>query len=439
MVPSTSFSSVEIEKLNYKWNACCSDLTPPPVEEIAFMMETRLLYTIDSYSKSIPDGKEAHAIQVKNGKHWVKIEGEFQPIAEIMKTMSYDQKKGKILSQDPPQVVWSYGANGLCKHDRFRYEKLPVCLTISKEEQNQLLEQGKKFWQKEISSLEDHTCLLQLITTQHVVSKSPLWSNWSKGYPQHVTFRLIDEAGNVYSFGFERENDVITAVKTDGYVRGFFTSSRVCVASPDYEETYRSNSKLSTTISISSDSLQKIKTLVETENKEGITFNFLGGNLDEHANCMTYAQHILKTAGVKEIPERRNPYFFLLTLLPNIEHLPYVGKSLSNIAEKVSSIVNYFFKAYRTYVPTPIQSIVKSLVDTVLFIPKKMGSIVANCIFAYAGGMKKGPEAKKALLENWEDFLTDRVLDSHIALIRWQERQSSTKKIDTSGCVKFYF
>jgi len=424
-------------KLHKKWEKC-SSLPPPQNEVIDFLVKTRLLYSIDSYSNSFTTERDQHAIQIIGNQYQIKVEGNYQTITEVMSRVIYDSKRGKIVSRHDAEEVWSYGPNGLWKHDRFRYEELPPSLTLSADQYDSLLKQGELFWSEPASEQQPRSCVLQVVTTQHQIPESSLWKNWSRGRPQHVTIRLVDDKKHVYSFGFERESDVAAAVQSTGYYQSFFTSSRVHATTPDYEDSYPSWKKIETPISITAETFSQIKAFVEDRNKRGITFNFFGGDLENHANCMTFAREILTIAGAKAPPHRTHVYDYLFNLLPDLQHLPHVGERLAKMASTTSDIANRFFSGVAYITPKPVKYVIRATVDFALFIPQRFARIFANALIALGGGTRVGPGAKRPFFNDWQDFLREPLNDSHLNLIKWQKEQKSTRRIDSSACVKFH-
>ena len=449
-------SSPEDVDLMEKWNALQLTCDPVGIEDIRFMMTSKLAFSIALFKNSTGQGQERHALRALDGQVCMKQEGAWVPLSVIRANLEYDPRQDKLVSKGQANVVWSYlSPNGLVKFDRYNYNALPVVEELSPAEHATILGEAQSFWwaeQPEVDVGQEKKCVLQVISTNRVHSDDWATENLARGYPEHATFRVISPDGKVYSFGFQMEKQEENSIFKDKffpYPLTFLKTTETKITAPDYEEARPYRLKRVTSIPMTPERMENILAFIAEQNKNGVTFNFI------RQNCATLASELIGKAGIANKPERWTLGHGLASLFPEWSKVPYIGAPLAFVMHAINYVSKAIFDGMKKYTPEPIQTIGG-------FIPRKISALIANTFLLTLGGRlvsKKHEESMNAgtteddldnrrgftcfsrLISSVGDMFRDDLsdLDAHQCLGDWQIKQASTQVRRSDDVVKLVF
>lgn len=447
------FTSLPEEKIRSKWyelklNPALLDEYP---EDVAFLVKTKLIYSIVGFQNSTVDGFNQNEIKVQclPGKAqkglWIKKEGQWTAVAQIRKELRWNAKIHALTSKNCEFEKWSYFSNqglvpvhtsyesDLALHSDYPkdQDKMHPVAKLSKQEMDDLLAYATQLnvnHQPNIapSSL---TCAMQFVTHPSPIFEQPLLQNLNAQLNVHCGIRLILSDGSVYSFGFG--GDVQERLTNKSFTKCLATIN----GQPkllDYMEFQKYAQRLVTTIPLNQDQAQDILIQLNQYRAKRVRFNIL------KQNCVRFSAHLLHLAGIS-----LNTRVSLLTTawrcLPNVEHLPLEAASLElikkaylNVAFTIPSIVKYIFSC---------------LASIAFYVPTQLASLFFNVGLIALGG-KKGTENTSLDLEKTSDpnllesfdTLVSNVFDDQSTYVHhssifmnWQLNQKTTEAYRYSG------
>lgn len=445
--------SPEDSELMAKWNALQLTQESVNIEDVRFMMTSKLAFSIALFKNATAQGQERHALRTVNGTVCMKKGGEWVPLSEIRNMLEYDPTQDKLVAKTNREIVWSYlSPNGLVPFDRYKYDALPAIEELSPVEYEAILKQAQSFWwneQPEVDPGVEKKCVLQIVTTNRLHSEDWATENLMRAYPEHATFRVIAPDGKVYSFGFQMEKEEENSIFKDRsfpYPLTFLKTTETRITSPDYEEARPYRLKRVTSIAMTQARMDSILAFVAEQNKKGITFNFI------RQNCATLGGILLEKAGITARPERFTLGQGLATLLPEWHKIPYIGKPLASVMNAINYVSQKVFGGFKKYTPQVIQ-------DVVTFIPRKIATLISNTFLVTIGGRLSSEHQQKVRARDLsdDDFDDERTftcftrlinsiadmfredisdIDAHTNLIEWQIKQASTRTHRSDGTVR---
>lgn len=403
-------------------------------DQIEFLFRTRLIYSIKGQETTSrnPSLIQQHQLQYtdKDVKIRLHCENEKGPqwisISELMDKSKFHYDADKACLVDNEGNSWNYFKDGLQKVDRWEGSDFIPVAKISKEEQSVLLEHAKKFWNDPSASVyeasrvskstEQDTCVVQLFMCPRGVLKKPSLAN----VPLHAAIRLVDNEGNVYSTGFG------STIEEDKFNKGqsnFLATINGMPTLMDYEETRPDDGRVTVSLSISRDELDKIVNKLSEYRQNTIRFNIL------RQNCTRLAINVLHEAGV-DVSNRANVVGM------------YIDQSLPNPIHEGLRKIN---RVYESIVPSFVRQVVRYLMMPITFIATLI-YIGVSRLLLWALGSRKGspenaqpsPNAKPNKVADQEllqfknasktiDYFDDPLRIYHSTpLLRWMLAQSST-------------
>lgn len=364
-------------------------------DDVAFLIETRLIYSILGLQNSTENGKKEHEIQswgnldqpilglkIKSKNNWVKI-------SELINTLAFDLKEGMLTSQDNLREHWNYFSEGLIPVDRFHHhihshsEHYPVqnkflhpIAKLSSIEMQKVLNKAL-LCDKENQNPQDLTAVIQFVSHPRPIFKTNLLKNLNSQIPVHCGIRVISSNGDVYSTGFGSTLD------EDHYNSGpwkFLGSINGQPTNIDYEEFRMHEGRITTSIAVTQEAIEKILTRLNAYRDNGIRFNIL------KQNCMKLGTHILSYAGYKlDIKVSLGSMFY--RCLPDLNQIPLIGKPLKNVYNWSS---NFCIKI-SSLIPLVVKNIFNIIANTFFYLPRKCSTVLKNILVYTLGGKIGSP------------------------------------------------
>ncbi|MCE2983545.1 MAG: hypothetical protein LW832_08265, partial [Parachlamydia sp.] len=276
-------------------------------QDAAFLVKTKLIYSILGFQNSTEQGKienEIKVIQESGCKGLcIKKNGEWTPVALLQNELQWNKKRNAIVSKQNELQQWSYLSNiGLVplhlSHDphlvnakgypRDQDKMYPVA-RLSANELESVLTHARRFQGPESSAPIKGA--LQFVTYPKMVFRQPYLQNLNAQWKVHCSCRLITDSGDVYSF----------ALGGNFCEHSFKNKWSRCLATTngqpkmlDYMEFQNFDQRLVTTLPLTQDQTDEILKQMNQFRAKGIRFNVL------KQNCVRFAAHWLQLAsGVK--------------------------------------------------------------------------------------------------------------------------------------------
>lgn len=426
------------EKLEKKWESLG---LPRSVLEYhsdcaRFLVDSGLAFAIVGYRQTCNDAN-LHDVKLDiDGHPLIKMQGHFVRWETIAKQLQYDPKTRKIKSRDYSGNIvqsWNYfHSQGLEPRDRFKYGKVFDIYELPADEYNRLLTISKKFYEnnpeKDIGVAKD--CIVQFFTSprRQGVPEHPLLENLYKTIPVHIGIRLITSDKKVYSFGYEMPLEEQSFVLSD-YFSTFFATAEANVCMRDYEEFRDHEGRIVTSIPLSSQRSKNILDFLNSIKDKQLRFQFA------RQNCTALMQEVIKRAGY-EVNIRTTIAAALLDLLPNLNQLPLIGKTIG----KVETFAARFWEMLPEWIGKPFNW----CKATLLYLPQKAGTVMANLLTLKMGAAKKttplregeeeelydkkGIQQFSSVIRSWKDLFKDETsaINHSKYFIDWQNKQKST-------------
>lgn len=434
------------QAIRKKWLDLRQDLTwlKNNFEDVKFLVQTRLIYTILGFQNSTADGAAQNAILEKGNEKqkkglWIKKEGEWVSISKIRQTLRWDAKEHVLISKTNPLEKWGYlSTEGLVAYPQ-AYEKslaeetgyaksnaeMRAIAHLSKKEMRTLMTHAQSFAHPSIDPTSS-TCALQFITHPQMTFHPPLLQNLNAQLNVHCGIRLITSDGSIYSFGFGGDYHEHALKKK------WYQSLATINGQPknlDYLEFQKYDQRLVTTVPLDDQQAQEILKNLNLYRREGIRFNLL------RQNCVRFATHILHQAGI-HVKTRISIKEMIWRALPNIEQLPLVGTTLHAAYVKTAAKISPFAKQKFAF-----------MASVVLFIPSKFADVLINLSLRLLGASRSSPNTSLPLdssnggdrLENFEKLFRG-LCDPEAAhvyhsslFVQWQLNQKTTEAYRYSG------
>lgn len=446
-----------------KWNAIGLDgeLVNRHFEEVQFLCQTRLIYSIIGYQNTTASGLLDHGIKEEidpisnKSQLLMKKQGQWVPVRQIKEEFSWDSKEHVLASKTNQHERWNYFSEGLVPIDRFYHHSVaheeaypknnanlyPVA-KLSSEEMDLVVKQAKKFSavaQNAEQGGKDLNCVLQFVSHPRFFGESELLKNMNSQIPVHCGIRVLLSDGSVYSTGFG------SALEEDVYNEGLRKYLGTINGQPtimDYEEFRPHEGRIVTNIPVDSKKAEMILKRLNTYRKDSIRFNIL------RQNCMVLGTRVLSMAGVN-LNIRISFNAMLCRALPNLESIPVVGKTLKDLKGRITKVTTFI----SSKIPALAKKALSFLGEVLLYLPCQLNILMRNLLILSFGALVASPEREKGdkgdkdEIEQFEDSefddfnkLWNGLFDSKASdiqhssiFINWQLQQQSTDVHRYSG------
>ncbi len=401
---------------------------------VSFLFTSGLVFSIVMFQNSFGE----KGIDVDSYGHpLLKIEGAWTRWDSFKDTIEYNPKTEAIVSTKDRSLMYNYIASqGLVQRDNARYDKIYPIAKLSHEQKEEVKKEAANFWQtnQEIDPGIEKDSVLQVVTSRRDLWGRNWWTeNLLDNTPEHVSLRLIDKEGNLYSFGLKMPPN--EARRVFAYLPfTYLTTATANIATPDYDETRRFDERRITSIPLTTERKDAILNFINEINKRDLSFNIA------KQNCNKLAQIVLGIAGV-EVNTRISFGALFVRLLPSPSRLPFIGGFFSTV-HKVASVVSNFFAKLVSYIPKPIIRVFTVIHDGILFLPRLIQTISLNILAIALGGIRKDkketvnePHDDKrlvrfpSLINSVSDFFKAEKTQSYFSglMVEWQLKQKSTR------------
>ena len=397
-----------------------------------FLIESKLAFDIVGYRETSQNPNE-HDVKLdpRDNHPMIKMQGRWVRWETISRELHYDAKACKIKSRDYPGNLvqtWSYfHSQGLVPIDRTNWEQAFPIYEISQEEYQRTRLHALKFYDKnperDPGILKD--CIVQFATIDHRnLPKGAMFDNAQRNYPVHVEIRLITADRKVYSFGVEMPPEEMAFIFSD-YLSTFLATCDGKIGMRDFEE-FRPDNKYVTSVPLTAQRAQNILNRVNEIKEKQYRFQYM------RQNCAQIAGEVLHLAGY-DVDMRTSAKEFLVDSLPSLTQIPLI-KRIWDCTKRVWGSG-----------PGLITKPIEFVADVLLFVPKKLATIMTNLLALKMGAAKKttplqdGVEDEEfydnrkiqyfsSLIRSWTDIFSDEVnaVYSSKYFIDWQKEQNST-------------
>lgn len=413
-----------------------------------FLKKTGLMFDIAGYQRTL-DATHAHTgdftdSRLSNLAQGIRLDHDRHPMIlqdntwvrweRIEASLDYDETRKKIITRGHPDQEWIYKYPvGLSRGTRFN-DIRPV-YRLSPGEMHDLKTHGQRFFETRTDTTPQipKNCYLQLYTS--------IRDDNLLGF-SHVGVRVIDEAGAVYSIGWEIPEDLQHTVT--GSILGLASTQTVNITSLDYDEFRRFDQRRVTTIPMTQAAKEAILAQARTSANTYSRFNYI------RQNCMRFALQMLTLAGVNELDTTTTVGELIWDVL--LKKIPYIGAVL----ERIVTIVATVFTTISRITPEPIKAPFRWCFTTLFYVPNKIMTLFSNLIILACGGASGGEPLPddvvdnldnqrelttfRRLISNWTDLFkedTGRIY-SPLKLAEWQTQQRSNHMHVYDGAPKFY-
>ena len=229
----------------------------------------------------------------RNGEHiQVKVKGEFQNVGEYFSGCKVDDLRNSFEY---------FADSGVETFDRRGKAPLRPIFQLDNAELKQLQKHASSDGKKYVVQIVNH------------VSKGIIHSNHSvnlkKHAPHHCSIRLINENGDVYSFGKSIKE------MTDGAPLET-TNGTVCQR--DFRELSSNMVRVTTSLGINQAQFSEILSKMNNYRENGKRFNYL------HKNCQQLGIEVLEIAGVEDYHIRKTFKEIVVDSLPEFTKVPVI-------------------------------------------------------------------------------------------------------------------
>ncbi len=372
------------------------------------------------YSTGRPDGSLKKMVRYNKGKEaMIKVDGVMRTWSEVQQIFESrlidatdpNNTKTKIYCREDDRI-WTYisSEKGFVPDPNESTETVPIH-QLSKEEHRRLVKHAKKFYEQypEIEAkaslgdngeIEERTCVFQISTV--VKDRDGILKNFHEtAEVKHVSMALIDETGQVYSFGGAMDLSMLS--------KGFLRTGNARLSTPDWE-VFRGHeedkTRLVTSMAITPATAKALLEDLKEYNRTGIRYNL------SKQNCTGMAVAFVEKAIGIEIDQRLTPLELVYAMLPDLEQVPVIGWLLVKISEAVSAV----FAFIRSITPHSIAWLSCKVTMVIFYIPKKMLVFVGNLFIYMMGGGKSHEPMHNDLKE--EPLGSDGKIHNFSALIR---------------------
>lgn len=424
-------------------------------QDAAFLVKTRLIYSILGFQNSTLEGFQQNEIKVQlipglNQKElWIKKQGKWTAVSQIRKEIQWSANAHALVSKNNAVERWNYFSNqGLMpihtayeKHliadsnDSNDHARMHPVTKLSQQEMDKLLTHAKHF-DTHSTSVLDHSSIkgaIQFVTHPDLAFDQPYLQNLNAQMKTHCGIRLITPDGDVYSFGFGG----------DFQEHLLKNQSSQCLATIngqpkilDYLEFQKYTQRLVTTIPLTQKQTEEILNQLNFYRANGVRFNIL------KQNCVRFGTHLLKFADIS-LDTRVSLIRTAWRSLPNVEHFPLVGNVLGSVKKNGQKV----WQVIAAKIPSFIKQIFAHIAAFILYIPHQLITCLLNFGLIMLGGKMGSANSSLELeqghcsgqIENF-DTLVSNLFDSQAAyvhhssiFIQWQLNQTSTEVYQYSG------
>lgn len=412
-------------------------------EDLSFLFQTRIIYSIIGYQNTTAAGKKEHELKTANDANGnpvllMKKQGRWVTVKAVREQFGWDNNEKMLVSKDNKNERWNYFHNGLVPVDRFYHHEskddanypkqnsqLQPVAQLSTEEMSKLLEHAKtftNFTNKSDDKQKNFNCVVQFVTHPRPMKRGKIYDNLNAQVPVHCGIRLIMPNGKVYSTGFG------STLHEDQWNDGLSKYAATINGQPtimDYEEFRQHKGRIVTSVPLTEKDAQGILKSLNEARKNSIRFNIVS------QNCMKLGVHVLKKAGVDL--DIRVPFgTFVKRLLPDAENIPLVGKPYA----KVTLLGRKIVQVVDARTPNLVKKIFTSIYSVAIYLPSKAGTLMVNFLVYTLGGHTASPVANpgreqedlkdvKKLIRHPFDADASTVEHSSV-FVNWQLQQGST-------------
>jgi len=334
-----------------------------------FLRDSRLLYAIRGYQSSFQQNGTVNDLQTglrldADGHPQIFKQGQWTRWEAIRGELDYHEGKGAIVSRDNSNIEWNYiYPQGLVPERRVNNIR-PV-YQLSAAEMDRLV------------SSTDKNCLVQIFSTEVGLLKRI----------SHVGLRLIDQAGQMYSFSFETPRD---EESPESGLGNLLSTYNVNITSPDFKEFQEFDNRRVTTIPRTAAQFNKMLDRLRHYATVPLRFNF------SHQNCATFIGDILQAGEIKtDFTTSVAGFFWDIS-----QDIPVLG----HIVRVIHTVVSAIFKALDYITPNFIQKPVLFIVRVLTYIPTKILTILRNLLIILPlGATKVSAELKPGAEDKWDN------------------------------------
>ncbi len=283
----------------------------------------------------------------------------------------------------------------------------------------------------------EKTCVFQITTVIDDSSEYFLRNFYDTIGTNHVGMTVVDENGEVYSFGTHAE--MRTLFKSSFNVCGTINSE---IQIPDWElfrEHEEGKVRRVTSMAITATRARELLEYIKELNQTGVSFNFL------QQNCSTIAVGFVKKATGAVIDQCITMGQYFYRLLPDLSQIPIIGWPLDKIYKVAVAIFD--FVVWIT--PWPITWLIGKVTMIVLYIPNKIITVMQNFAILIFGGARSLKESEgeeepltsepkihqfSSIIRSPLDLFNDEVSTIHLPakVLEWQKEQPSTVEYRTT-------
>ncbi len=396
-----------------------------------FLIESKLAFDIVGFRETSHNPNEHNVkLDPRDNHPMLKMRGEWKRWETITREIHYDAKAKQIKSLNCPSSLvqtWSYShRDGLVPEDRASWTQPYPVYELSGEEYQRVRQYALKFYEtnpeKDPGILKD--CIVQFYTVDHRnLPKGAIFDNAQRNYPLHIGMRVITADRKVYSFGVQMPPEEQEFVFSD-YFSTFLATVDGKIEMRDFEE-FRADSRNVTSIPLTPQRAQNILNRIKEINEKQYRFQYM------RQNCANLASEVIQLAGYN-VDMRTSAKDFFLDTFPSLTQIPLI-KTICDCAQNI-------WKGMPALITKPIEF----TADVILFVPRKIGTILTNLFVLKLGGAKKstpleGVEDEEfydkgkiqyfsSVIRSWTDIFSDEVnaVYSSKYFVDWQKKQHST-------------
>ncbi|MBS0655541.1 MAG: hypothetical protein JSR46_07185 [Verrucomicrobia bacterium] len=407
---------------------------------VDFLITSGVAFTIAMFRDSTGAGKDDHGVRMDwNGHPLLKMNGAWQRWDHINQVLEYDKRSRRLISKGQPDIGWNYiSPEGFVQKDLYAYDAIYHVEELNLHEYQSLMTHAQKFWEKhpEVDQGQEKKCILQIVSTQNDLAPRNWFNeNFLENNAEHSFVRVVDEKGQVYSFG-----DVMppeeSAVLKSNLPFTLLASVNANVGVPDYDESRPFDKRAVTSIPLTTERANNILEYFTQANKDGIRFG------TSKQSCLKFPTVALDMAGVP-VDTKITFGELLGSMVPDIRKLPVISQFFA-VAAKVQELVQPIFDTIKKYTPEPIKKAISCVSDALNFVGRKIDTICTNTVALVLGGWKMSepkpnrphdpkPDEKRItyfhrLLDSFGDFFDDETATIYhsMRLKSWQKQQDST-------------
>ncbi len=396
-----------------------------------FLKESGLLYNIVAYREGRPGNSHEHDVKLDplDQHPMIKVQGQYVRWENLAKELHYDETSKKIKSQSYPGSIvqsWNYFQNGLVPIDRNDCEKAFPIWELTQEEYDRGLQQAKEFYktnpEKDPGLPKD--CYVRFYTNdRRALPGNCLLDNAERNFPGHIGIEVFMD-GKMTQFGFALTPEDDAFIMSNPLSNAMATAEGK-IGMLDFMALKPYN-KIYTSVPLTKQRAQNILNRVNELKGQQLRFQY------PRQNCTQLASEVLNIAGY-DVDMRTNARDVVLSIFPSLNQIAFIAK----IEDAVKRAWNNL--------PTCVTKPFEFTADVILYVPRKIGTVVTNLLMWKMGGNKKttplqtgaedeefydkkGFQSFSTLFRNWKDIFKDETNAVYHSkyFIDWQKNQAST-------------